>query len=205
MVVADKKTDVHVPVRLEETDCARGSHDAGCCKYGHAVFAASQRLPEMQTLEWFYFADDDVYVRPDALKKRLLKRRITKWPVAKGLLGCANDQPQCSGICGGGGFLLNRKGLLQLVGSHTRESFVKLYMKSCMYCAHWGDLAVSKMIKDSKVKLENIKGLHPWRLGKPQFIDQLRSAYPPVTLHYMRNEGQLQTLYRMFSPSQKDP
>lgn len=99
--------------------------------------------------------------------------------------------------------MLNRKGLLKLVGNHTRESFVRLYLKSCVHCNNWGDLAVSKMIRDSKVKLESMKGLHPWRLGKPQFIDQVRSSYPPITFHYMRNLEQLQTLYRMFSPSQR--
>merc|ERR1711924_268634 len=91
------------------------------------------------------------------------------------------------------------KGLSKLVGKHTRESFVK--MMTCAYCSHWGDLAVSKMIMDSNVKLENMAGLHPWRLGKPQFIDALRSGTPPVTLHYMRNAQQLQFLHKMFSPS----
>jgi len=204
LVVADKKTKDEPAVQIGETPCPRGSHDVGCCKYGHAVFLASLRLKEDASFEWFYFADDDVYVRPDALKRRLSKRRVTKWPVAKGLLGCANEAPGCSGICGGGGFLLNAKGLLKLVGDHTRESFVKLFMKSCTHCSHWGDLAVSKMIKDSNVKLETMLGLHPWKLAKPAFIDQLRSAHPPVTLHYQRNEQQLHFLHKMFSPSQKE-
>lgn len=201
MVVADKKTEDNVPVRLVETDCARGSHDAGCCKYGHAVFAASERLAEEQSLEWFYFADDDVYVRPDVMKAKLAKRRITKWPIAKGLLGCSNDK--CSGICGGGGFLLNRKGLLKLVANETRKSFVQKYMNACSYCSHWGDLAVSTMIKEREIKLENMKGLHPWRLERQKFLDELKSVRAPFTLHYQKTEGQLQTLYRLFSPSPK--
>lgn len=199
MVVADVKTNVHVPVRLVETDCARGSHDAGCCKYGHAVYAASERLAEEQSFEWFYFADDDVYVRPDAMKKQLAKRRITKWPIAKGLLGCANDV--CDGICGGGGFLLNRKGLLKMVDGETRTSFVQKYMDSCTRCSHWGDLAVSMMIKDRKIKLENMKGLHPWRLDHPSFLAELKGVRPPFTLHYQAHQGNLHFLYKLFSPS----
>mmetsp|Transcript_112417 Transcript_112417/g.177752 ORF Transcript_112417/g.177752 Transcript_112417/m.177752 type:complete len:715 (-) Transcript_112417:60-2204(-) len=199
MIVADKAGKL--PVKLVETDCNSGNHDVGCCKFGHAVFAASKHLETDPKLEWFYFADDDVYVRPIHMKRRLAKRRVTKWPVAKGLLGCSNDK--CHGICGGGGFLLNRKGLLKLVGNHTLKSFVDKYMKSCLYCSHWGDLAVSKMILDKGVKLENMQGLHPWRLDKTNFIDQLRSAHPPVTFHYMRNLEQLETLHKMFSPSRE--
>jgi len=182
MIVADNKTKEQLPVKAVETDCPKGTHDAGCCKYGHAVYAASRQLEADPKKEWFYFADDDVYVRADRLKKRVSKRRITKWPVAKGLLGCGpGGDDKCDGICGGGGFLLNREGLLKLVGNNTREQFVERYMKACLHCANYGDLAVSKLIKDSGVKLENMRGLHPWRLDKPRFIDEMNSAYPPIT------------------------
>lgn len=201
MIVADQKTEDHVPFRLEETDCERGSHDVGCCKFGHAIYLAAQRLNDKHNFEWFYFADDDVYVRPDTMKTQLAKRRITKWPIAKGLLGCANDQ--CSGLCGGGGFLLNRKGLQKIVGNLTKQQFVRQSMQLCSDCDHWGDLAVSKLIKDRDIKLENMKGLHPWRLDYDKFLEELSGPRPPITLHYQKSSEQLHMLYRLFSRSKE--
>jgi len=198
MFVADKKTDVEVAGHLVETDCPKGSHDAGCCKYGHAVYAAAQRAEEF---EWFYFADDDVYVRPDAMAKRLGKRRVTKWPVAKGLLGCGNEK--CGGICGGGGFMLNRKGLQTLVSNMDKTTFVGAMMSNCTYCSHWGDLAISRLIEKSGLKLEMMKGLHPWRLQGQKFKDMLFSGeWGILTMHYMRTFSVLRLLHRLFSPKE---
>jgi len=201
-------------MRVEPTRCPAHTHDGACCKMAEAIITAHQLLQQQPSFGWAYVVDDDAYVRPAALEKRL-KSMDPKGENQRGTLaaipGCQTKQCP-KGFCGGGGAGFSREALATLVGD-SPTTFLKQHMKTCQRCEMWGDVTVGTQADAHDISVWNPYGLNGWLMDKRTFDSVLEGHPPgvfpqegpvePLMYHYIRAEGQMQFLHQLFQNQSK--
>jgi hypothetical protein len=201
MAVSDKK---RVSVRgdepgtqVEETRCPPHSHwEGACCKWAEGVILAHKRMERNPTLKWAFFSDDDVYLRPAAVASSL-RSYETDHPLALGIFGC-NTASGCAGLCGGGGFAMNRAAVKRLANEDP-VTFLKEEMGYCSRCERWADQAISMIWRDKGVEMRQLPGLHGWKMKDTDFQKQLNNGSPNLLFHYQPNINQMEALHELFT------
>lgn len=206
VAISDKKRQVlpgqenlHLPgTQVEETRCPPHSHwEGACCKWGEGVISAQEKMEQNPNLKWAFFSDDDVYLRPAAISSVLRKQEVSPdKPLALGIFGCGTAGG-CSGLCGGGGFAVNRAALQRLAGKDP-ASFLNEEMSYCMKCERWADQAISMVWHDKGVEMRQLEGLNGWMMKEDQFLSQL-SHGQTLLFHYQRTKNQMEALHEMFT------
>jgi len=187
--------------QVHETNCPAHTHwEGACCKWAQGVINAQNKMLENPHLKWAFFSDDDAYVRPSYVAAALRKREQAA-PLALGILGCKTSIPKstanCSGLCGGGGFALNRAAVNRLAGDDP-AAFLKDQMSWCMKCNRWADQALAMIWKDRGINVGVMDGLNANRQSLPDFkklVDTGRS----LVFHFQRTEHQFQALHEIFT------
>lgn len=217
MAISDKKREVpagakdtNLPgTRVEETKCPPHSHwEGACCKWAEGVILAQERMQNNPKLKWAFFSDDDVYLRPAAIASALQAQEASAdKPLALGIFGC-NTPGGCSGLCGGGGFAMNRAAL-QRLAANDPVSFINAEMNQCRKCDQWADQAISMVWKDRGVEMHQLEGLNGWMMKEDQFISTLNHG-ATLLFHYQRTKNQMEALHEIFTherllPEEKGP
>jgi len=206
MAISDKKREVppgeqrtDLPgMRVEETKCPPHSHwEGACCKWAEGVILAQEKMQKNQKLKWAFFSDDDVYLRPAAIASVLQTQETSaEKPLALGIFGC-NTPGGCSGLCGGGGFAMNRAAV-QRLAAEDPVSFLNAEMSQCQKCDRWADQAISMVWKDRGVEMRQLEGLNGWMMKEDQFISTLNNGQT-LLFHYQRTKNQMEALHEIFT------
>jgi len=151
-------------------------------------------------LGWAYLTDDDAFVRPLAMT-----RRLTEFPPSTGkghvlgIFGCGSGGACEDGLCGGGGYAAQAQALSALVGTDS-SSFVRDQMRNCERCGRWADLALSRIFYERALEVGGLQGLNGWRLKKPCFDEDLAATdHEPLQYHYITTESQMRLLHELFT------
>jgi len=206
VAISDKKRqvplgtqDMNLPgTRVEETKCPPHSHwEGACCKWAEGVIFAQEKMEQNPKLKWAFFSDDDVYLRPGAIASVLRTHEASpEKPLALGIFGC-NTPGGCTGLCGGGGFAMNRAALQRLAGKDP-VSFLNAEMSQCMKCDKWADQAISMVWADRGVEMQQLQGLNGWMMKEDQFINTLNNG-DSLLFHYQRTKNQMEALHEIFT------
>lgn len=162
-----------------------------CCKQAEMIqLAQSIRVKHSYLLEWIYFIDDDMYLLVDNIRRMLtlphFARHLHKDDAVFGLPACATKQ--CTGFCGGTGYLFHHTALPRLLApiDQMRSEFAAL----CLECEGWGDISFSEYAKRRGVKLLDFywEGAHGWELSPKAFNESLQiKDFPKKTFMYHYN------------------
>ncbi|KAL7531112.1 hypothetical protein ACHAWF_003635, partial [Thalassiosira exigua] len=136
-------------------ECELNDHGMGlCCQEAHALVAAA-RKKEFHPFDWAFVIDDDVFVSTSILREVVANYDHSS-PVSIGTLGCVSDQ--VPGFCGGGGYLISRPALEQLV---ELPNFMSRYMALCkktMFC----DIVTASLLNTANVTTLSDGHFRPW-------------------------------------------
>jgi len=146
--------------------------------------------------DWLVILGEDVYVNTSWLEDTLINHRgdvAGSKPVALGVLGCGKNWKKnmkleafCpeverdGGICGGGGYAINRAALEVLM----REGTKKLRMQYTNG-PEPGDMATSCALRQHRVELQPLDGLGGQRIESLLGWEQIFSAGGMFTYHYV--------------------
>lgn len=136
--------------------------------------------------------DDDALIIPDNLQRGLMdlddsaKEEIAVW----GYLGCSSSE--CEGICGGGGYFMNRKTLVELNEGGDRLKYPTFRDEIDMYhyvCKRCGDLAlVEALLNARNIPTNNFfEGNYIWGFKSDEkLFETLADSAPhlPWLYHY---------------------
>jgi len=183
--------------QVEETSCPPHSHwEGACCKWAEGVILAQKRMQQNPALKWAFFSDDDVYLRPSSIASTLSSHETDK-PVALGIFGC-NTAGGCWGLCGGGGFAVNRAAVARLAGADP-VTFLNEEMSFCQKCERWADQAISMIWKERGIEMKNLQGLNGWIMKEDVFKEQLKNGNPNLLFHYQPSANQMAMLHELFT------
>jgi len=186
---------------VEETRCPHGHGKGGCCKVIESQILAQQRMEKDPSLEWAFFSDDDVYLQPNAVAAAVRAeakkyKDLAGKPLAFGIFGCGTRT--CSGLCGGGGFALNRLAL-QALAQDNPAKLLNEEMAYCTQCEEWADQASSMLWKEKGITLKTMKGLNGWFMEEDVFKRQLKPGGSRLLYHYMHTANQMQVMHELFT------
>ena len=140
--------------------CPENNHGMGlCCQEAQALLMASQT-----EYDWLFVIDEDVYVDPESLRSIVANMTSPSEPVAVGVHGCGNLDQGFLGFCGGGGYLISKQALQNLVAvPHYYED----YMSYCQHNSTYCDVVTAWMLQNrANVKiLPNETTLHSWGIS----------------------------------------
>jgi len=206
VAISDKKRQVlageldkHLPgTQVEETKCPPHDHwEGACCKNAEGVISAHEKMQRNSKLKWAFFSDDDVYLRPPAIASALREHGASpETPLALGIFGCATAGG-CSGLCGGGGFAMNRAAV-QLLAAKDPVGFLNEEMNSCRKCDGWADQALSTLWRDKGIEMRQLEGLNAWRMPQDKFMSQLKKGQT-LLFHYQKTKSQMEVLHEIFT------
>lgn len=169
------------------------------CKRADMITIAGEYLqrPGMEELDWIFFLDDDAYILPDNVQRVILKGidKGVNMTAVFGLGGCFHEG--CVGICGGGGYYMNRETLFHVITSGDKATYPTLrdeVARFDMACGRCGDLAITRVLEELHgVPLHDYpaQGIYIWdidgRHGYEAIIDSLKQEDPdrlPWLYHY---------------------
>jgi len=179
-----------------ETRCPPHSHwEGACCKWAEGVILAQQRMERDPALQWAFFSDDDVYLLPEIVAEVLRNVDNAHIPQALGSFGCKTPTG-CTGLCGGGGFAINRAALDRLAGKNPEE-FLQHEMQYCSKCQRWADQAISMVWADKGIAMRQLGGLNGWILSESDFKAQLQRGN--LLFHYQRTKHQMEFMHEIFT------
>ncbi len=125
-------------------------------------------MPGMEVFDWIMFADDDAYMLPDNVQ-RMIMRTIEIEKNLTTVFACAVcGSEECWGICGGGGYLMNRETLFEIVNGGNKTAFPSIRDETAFYdkrCGQCGDLSIARVIEDIhhiRIKDFAAKGNYIW-------------------------------------------
>ena len=132
--------------------CPEGYWEDSCKRADMMTFAGEYlRRPGKEAVDWIYFMDDDAYILPDNIQRKI------KWLVDSGLnlraifgLDVCNYE-ECKGICGGGGYFMNRESMFSVIEGGDKTRFQTLRDETQFYdekCGRAGDLTISRAVED---------------------------------------------------------
>lgn len=202
MAISDKKRPGNTKLPgsdVQETRCPPHSHwEGACCKWAEGVISAQERMEKNPSLKWAFFSDDDVYLLPSVVTAALHAEdheADANRPQALGYFGCQTPTG-CQGLCGGGGFAMNRAAVQRLAGTDP-TSFLVEEMAYCSKCQWWADQAISMIWRDKGIEMKQLPGLNGWVLKEDDFKKQL--AMPNLLFHYQRTKHQMEALHEIFT------
>lgn len=191
-------------VKVVETGCPAHSHwEGACCKYAEAVIYAHQVMTQDPSYSWVYFTDDDAYVRPSVLAKKLAQVSMESGdgPMALGRLGCNTNvagPSHCASICAGGGYAASRAAIESLA-NNGENAIMSEELQYCNQCGHWADASMTQMILRRKISLQPLVGVNAWKLNKTNFDASLTSDVDPIMYHYIQSKAQMDMLHALFN------
>ncbi len=177
-----------------QSTCPMGYWEDSCKRADMMTITSGVlRRPEMEKFEWIVFADDDAFLLPDNVQRVIMKgmEKEKNMTAVFAINGCAHKT--CGGICGGGGYYMNRETLFSIVNGGNKTEFpsirdeTQLYDKQCGRC---GDLTLARAIMDIHgipVKRYPVEGIYVWDIkgGEEGIINTLKSSDPlPWFYHY---------------------
>jgi len=185
---------------VHETACNAHDHWEGmCCKWAEGTLLTQQLMKSTGAFEWAYLVDDDVYVRPDAMRTYLAQQKDAgRGGRVFGLFGCHTDKCK-DGLCGGGGYAADLAAMTAIVGDSPLK-FVKNQMKNCHKCEGWADVALAMIFHKKGLITEHLPGANGWRNSKTCFDEGLVKR-EPLMYHYIKTEGQMKFLNELFATS----
>jgi len=185
---------------VKSTNCPAHTHESGCCKWGMAVEHIYKKMAAEPDIDWAYVADDDTYVRTDMVRRMVdAHSDPDDTGVVLAVLGCGPVKEPCAGgICGGGGFAVNRMAVYKAAGFKLREVEPQ-EVALCHQCGEWADLAIWKFFLGHGVEMRNQANLYPFKLNKIGFQRSLPAG--PIMYHYVKTEGQMWFLHKLFTTS----
>lgn len=201
VVIGDKSANDALKMQVQTTKCPSSHGEGGCCKMAEVIITAYSMMQKNPSLQWMFYADDDAYVRTDAVQKKLAKKN-PNGTHGKGAVyaieGCATKK--CgSGICGGGGFAASRLAIQSLVQHDGAANLLRQQMHTCNVCEEWADISVAKLMEHHNVTLRPLKGLYAWQLNKTAFDKTLDGENAePLMFHYIKTKGQMNFLQALF-------
>jgi hypothetical protein len=165
------------------------------CKRADMATIAYQVLhkPYMDHFDWIMFADDDAYLLPDNVQRMIQALgptavdEIGVWAIA----GCVHDE--CKGICGGGGYLMNRKTLFLMQEGGDKTAFPTLRDETNKFdieCGRCGDLTIARVMTDHRhitIRPYPVEGIYVWNFkdGDQGLLNSLKNTNPlPWFYHY---------------------
>lgn len=191
--------------------CPKNHWEGACCKYAEGVIRAYDLMEQDPELGWVFLSDDDVYLRPQALAANLnnysaaLGAEGSANGTVRGTWGCGTKEPNCDGLCAGGGYAADRKAVFSLLAGGA-ASFMREQMDSCSACSRWADIALSQLFKRRGIASVDFDGLYPWKLSKSSFDLSLASQdSPPLLYHYINQEPQFRFLHALFRGGEVGP
>ena len=127
------------------------------CKKADMIVVAYQALLKNggEAWDWFMFADDDALIIPDNLQRGLMnlepsaQDKVAVWGSPRCFLG------DCDGICGGGGYFMNRKTLMEINQGGDKLKYPTFRDEMDLYhhaCGRAGDL----VLVEALINLRNI-------------------------------------------------
>ena len=164
------------------------------CKKADMIVVAYEILKKNggEAWDWFMFADDDALIIPDNLQRGIMrlddisKEKTAVW----GSLDCA--LVECRGICGGGGFFMNRDTLMQINEKGDKLKYPTFRDEIDAYhfpCGKCGDLAITEGL----LNIRNIpvhqffQGNHIWKFkSDDELLETLKQTgtLAPWLYHY---------------------
>lgn len=213
LIVSDKEPKTDIGARVRGTSCQAHTHDGACCKVAEAMLIANEEMQRDPNLKWVYFSDDDVYLRPDQMRKALAGQQASDGNsngIVLGTFGCVYKPPggaQCAGgLCGGAGLAVSRQAAGRLAAGKDGkggQSFKEEVMQFCGKCGFWGDISISSTFAEMGIETRPLQGLHMLQSSKACFDRDISDSRPfePLEFHYMKTEQQMQLMHRIFNPS----
>jgi len=180
-------------------------HSCGlACRTSFGLEHAAEMMPKA---DWFFVADDDLYVMTANVRHMLTKYNASV-PIALGIVGCGRDEKLCEdhkgGFCGGGGYVMSRAALRAMVSEvKDAQSEPSLRREMIEATADWNltngydDTAATCVMKRRGIQVEDIKGLYAWappKVTNPQaFYEHAISSVDPIPLsfHYLNPQMML--------------
>jgi hypothetical protein len=165
------------------------------CKRADLLTVASGVLsmPGMDVFDWVMFADDDSFMLPDNVQRMVMKtiEQEKNLTAVWSYYGCGTDV--CRGICGGGGYLMNRETLFTIVNGGNRTEFPSVRDETNIFdkvCSRAGDLTIARAMNEIHhvaMKMYVVKGF--WVMddypNDEDWIKTLQSEDPlPWFYHY---------------------
>lgn len=178
--------------------------EGACCKYAEAVIIARKVLQQDPSFRWVYFADDDAYVRTDAIESALAQQPedTSGHGVVFGNFGCA-AKGCTGGLCAGGGYAASAQAVERLVDGNA-SAFLTEQMHFCATCGKWADIALSRIVLERHIDQQLLPGLNGWLLDKRCFDLSLEAEqFEPLMYHYIRSWNQMEFLHRLFLPKNR--
>ena len=198
------------PVGYYEDTCKR----ADMFSYAHEFL----KRPQGASIDWVYFADDDVYIFPHNLQRMILSvghptavNTTQVWAALAAPVLCAFNG-QCDGMCGGSGYLTNRKTLLRIVEGIDRTKYSSLREEAAVFdeqCGRLGDIAISQVLK--KHRGIPIVELPPgaYRLhfddGDTGLVASLKSRNPRPWLYHYPSRDRMDFIHQKGIELHTDP
>ena len=179
-----------------QTTCPMGYREDSCKRADMVTIAGGYlRRPENSVFDWIFFIDDDAFILPDNVQRVIMEgiKKEKNLTAVFAISGCVHDK--CGGICGGGGYYMNRDTLFHVLNSGNKTLFPSIREETDFYdaqCGRCGDLTIARAIVDFHsvpVKPYPTGGIYVWGIdGKntdSDFIRSLRMKNPlPWLYHY---------------------
>ena len=166
-----------------QSTCPMGYREDSCKRADMMTIAAGYlRRPGTEVLDWVFFLDDDAFILPDNVQRVIQEgiRQEKNLTTAFGINNCVHEQ--CRGICGGGGYYMNRETLLHVVNSGNKTEYPSIRDETAFYdkpCGRCGDLAIARVMMDFHgvpIMPFPLKGIYVWGIeGKNTDDDYKRS------------------------------
>lgn len=210
LVIGDEANNNRTSMRVEPTTCTAHSQYGVCCKAAEAIITGHRMLEEQPNLQWLYIIEDDAYVRP-MMVDRKLKHVDPVGVNSRGTLiavsGVCGEFECQSGVCGAGGIALSRVALMTLVGDNPSK-YRNDHMKTCKICGgERGDETIGAQARARNINIQKEEpttmGIYGWTLFRHEFDESLTSDVVPLMYHPMKSEGRFKFLHKLFAKEYK--
>jgi hypothetical protein len=183
-----------------------GGYLSGICRLGFAIQYAYDEK-SWSKYDWFLFADDDVYILPDNLQRMILAmgRDAHLRGHAHCVPGCVTDP--CVGFCGGGGVLLSRHAIAQIVlgrDPNRFESLIAELQANEPLCGKYHDVSFGYFLEHNRTNLSMKNYLYtPYVWDFKNSIEFVQSLKPKEGLAWMYHYPSRGAMYWLDHMSRK--
>jgi hypothetical protein len=137
---------------MYQSTCPMGYREDSCKRADMMTITSGVlRMPGMEVFDWIMFADDDAFMLPDNVQRMIMKtmEKEKNLTAVFAIADCVHEE--CDGICGGGGYLMNRETLFEIVNGGNKTEFPSIRDETDFYdkpCGRCGDLTLARAIED---------------------------------------------------------
>jgi len=180
--IVGRETLPFLDARYVPAENCKDNHGGGfACKEAHSLAAAVAA-----DADWLVILGEDNYAMTGNIKK-LLARWNPDAALYFGVGGCGAGElcaDHQGGVCGGGGEILSRGALLQMMNGSMSKFLEEHASVAKNETGGWGDQATTCLARKHHVYLRPMGGIHPWGLLLAGVKKELRGSIPPLTFHY---------------------